>query len=231
MTLNNPLTAFQAVPIALDLANVRGSAGVIEGYASAFGGEPDSNRRLIKAGAFTNTLAEHRESGSAPAMLWAHDDAQPIGRWLRLEQDSYGLKAVGQLNLRTARGQEAYQHIRAGDALGLSMGWNARAGGVWYDASRGVAVFSDVDLFEISVVTIAANKRAKIQNVASIGSQRDLEHLLRAHGLPRSAATMVATRGWSALASEDSTAASRAALTERVRQATEAIKRTIGREG
>lgn len=231
MTLKNQSPAIYALPIALDLASAQTSAGRIEGYASAFGGEPDANGRVIKAGAFTNTLAEYRVAGTMPAMLWAHNMAQPIGRWLHLAEDAYGLKAVGQLNLRTARGQEAYQHIRAGDAVGLSIGWKAREGGVRTDPARGATIFSDVELIEISAVTIPANKRARIQQVASIGSQRELEQVLRAHGLPRSAAVMVAARGWPALASEDHTDQRRAALAERVRRATEAIKRTIGREG
>ncbi|MGQ3356322.1 MAG: HK97 family phage prohead protease [Phreatobacter sp.] len=231
MTLNSKSPAIHALPIALDLASAQASAGRIEGYASAFGGQPDANGRLIAAGAFANTIADHRAAGSMPAMLWAHDMAHPIGRWLHLAEDAYGLKAVGQLNLRTARGQEAYQHIRAGDALGLSIGWKARDGGVRHDPGRGATVFSDVDLIEISAVTIPANKRAKIQQIASIASQRELEQVLRAHGLPRSAAVMVAARGWPALASEDPSAAARAALAERVRCATEAVKRLSGGGG
>ncbi|WP_439575275.1 HK97 family phage prohead protease [Phreatobacter sp.] len=225
MTPQNQSPAIHALPIAIDVASAQRAAGRIEGYASAFGGEPDANGRIIAAGAFAKTLAEHKAAGTMPAMLWAHDMAQPIGRWLHLAEDSYGLKAVGQLNLRTARGQEAYQHIQAGDALGLSIGWAARRGGIRRDETRGATIFTDADLLEISAVTIPANKRAKIQQVASIGSQRELEQVLRSHGMPRAAAVMVATRGWSALASEDPRAATRAALAERLAQATERIKR------
>ncbi len=81
--------------------------GIIRGYASTFGGEADSYGDVIAAGAFSKTLSEHAGKKTTPAMLWAHDPANPIGKWTRLVEDSMGLAVEGKLTLAVPRAQEA----------------------------------------------------------------------------------------------------------------------------
>lgn len=97
--------------------------GVIEGVAAAFGGEPDAYGDVIQRGAFRATLDRHKAEGAAPVMLWSHDPARVIGRWIDMRETPEGLAATGSLNLRTQAGREAFEHVRAGDVSGLSIGY------------------------------------------------------------------------------------------------------------
>jgi len=174
--------------------------GIVSGYASSFGGSPDSFGDIVAAGAFARTLAEHKAAGTVPAFLWSHDLARPIGRWDEMTEDSTGLRVVGQLNLETTAGRDALAHMKAGDATGLSIGYSVAEGGRRYERD-GSATLTDINLYEVSAVTIPANRDARVSGVKSIDSQRELESLLRDElGLARAAAKKLAAGGWPALA-------------------------------
>ena len=96
------------------------SAGVFHGYASTFNGPVDSFGDIVAPGAFADSLKQHRAEKSSPALLWAHDQAEVIGRWTSLVEDTHGLKAVGKLTLETAKGKEAHALLKDG-ALGLQL--------------------------------------------------------------------------------------------------------------
>jgi HK97 family phage prohead protease len=184
--------------------------GVISGYASVFvgqpGGGPDSYGDVIARGAYAATLAEHKAAGTVPAMLWSHDSAKPVGRWLELKEDERGLFARGQLNLQTQAGREAFEHLKARDIGGLSIGFRITEGGFKFqpDGSR---LLTAVQLFEVSVVAMPAARAARITEIKSVGSRQQLVELLRDTGLPLAAAKSVAAGGWPALSGEEDDAA------------------------
>lgn len=175
--------------------------GAIEGYASTFGGPPDSYGDIIAPGAFHRTLADIKAEGVQPAMLWSHDPAAPIGSWHALEEDDNGLLVRGRLNLATTRGRDAYEHLKEGDVSGLSIGFLVAKDGS-RSAGNGKTLLTDLDLLEISVVAFPANRRARAQ-VKNIGSKAELVDMLRESGLSKSAAARVAAGGWPALAGAD----------------------------
>lgn len=191
-----------APPLVVKLASASAATGEITGYASLFGGEPDSYGDIIAPGAYALSLSEMRQRGEAPLMLWAHDRATPIGRWLEVVEDSKGLRVRGQLNLETTRGKDAHAHIKAGDVSGLSIGYSIPPGGVVFH-NDGTQTLKVIDLKEISVVTIPAARTARITGVKSIESQRHLQGLLHDLGLPRAAASKIAAAGWPALNGDD----------------------------
>jgi HK97 family phage prohead protease len=202
-----PMTLFKsqdslrfAVPSAVQVKS--DASGIITGYASTFGGEPDRHLDVIAPGAFTQSLAEYRADKSVPAMLWSHKQDEPIGRWTSLAEDDHGLLVEGQLNLKTSRGREAFEHLSAGDAGGLSIGFGVPAGGSEYRGD-GVTLIKTIALYEISIVAVPANPRARIASVKSISSKAELVDLLRGAGLAKSAASRVAAGGWPALSNAD----------------------------
>jgi len=179
------------------------STGAITGYASTWGGPPDSYGTVFAKGAFSGSLAEHARENTAPVMLWAHNKADLIGRWTSVREDEYGLFVEGRLNLETDQGRNAFNHLKAGDLSGLSVG-------VYMDTRKdvrrngdGTATIVRADLFEISVVGVPANRRARIQQVRNLQSKAELVELLREGGLAKSAAQRIATSGWSGLSKID----------------------------
>ena len=188
---------FAAAP---DLIRVKATQdGTISGYASTFGGEPDRHRDIVVSGAFQASLAEHKAAGTRPAMLWSHDQHEPIGRWVTVAEDHRGLAVKGALNLRTQRGKDAYEHVLNGDLNGLSIGFQVRAGGQEY-REDGVTILKSLVLHEISIVTLPANAAARITSVKSadrVRSKAEFFDYLRADGFPKSLATRLAA-GWPA---------------------------------
>ena len=147
-----------------------------------FGGEPDSYGDVIAPGAFSASLAQHRREGSAPAMLWSHDLARPVGRWEDLAETADGLAVRGRLNLKTESGREAFEHLRAGDLSGLSIGYRVPEGGSVEE--RRARILTRVELYEVSLVAVPANRRSRIRQVKQLASRAEFRDLLRDSGLP-----------------------------------------------
>ncbi len=155
-----------------------GEDGTIEGYASTFGGEPDSYGDVIAAGAFAGSLEEHATKKTAPKMLWQHDMRQPIGKWTELIEDDKGLFAKGRLNLEVQQAREAYALLKEGDIDGLSIGYRVKNYSV--DEETHVWTLNEIDLREVSIVSIGANENATVTSVKALKQHHDLENRLKA---------------------------------------------------
>ena len=171
-----------------------GDDGSIEGYGSVFGVK-DHYDDVIAPGAFVQTLKDHAKSKTMPAMLWQHDATEPIGVWLEMVEDKRGLKIKGQLALETTRGKEAYALLKLGALNGLSIGFISIK---WeYDTDKEIRTLTEVDLWEVSLVTFPANEKSRITGVKSAGeisSPKDAERTLRDAGFSKAEATAMVSR-------------------------------------
>lgn len=131
--------------------------GVFEGYASVFG-LVDQQNESVAPGAFQRSLAQWKENGRLPKLLWQHDPNIPIGFWESLVEDDVGLFVRGRLLLDVQHGREAYSLLRSGVVDGLSIGYLAQKS----HSSGRVTILDDVDLFEVSLVTFEANPSARV---------------------------------------------------------------------
>lgn len=152
--------------------------GEFEGYGSTFGGEPDSYGDVIAQGAYAKSLGRHRDRGTMPKMFWQHDAGQPIGKWLDAQEDDKGLLMRGKLNMGVQRGKEAYALLKEGDIDGLSIGYRIDKYSV--DTDSGVWTLEEIDLQEVSVVSIGANENATISSVKAAKAAHDIFQRLKA---------------------------------------------------
>jgi len=168
--------------------------GSVEGYGSVFGVR-DSYDDVIAAGAFQASLAAHKKAGTMPAMLWQHDSDKPIGVWTEMVEDSKGLRIKGQLALETTLGKEAHALLKMGALNGLSIGFVSKQ---WaYDRETDVRTLTEIDLWEVSLVTFPANGAARVTNVKSVDelqAPKDAERALRDAGFSKSDATAFVSR-------------------------------------
>jgi HK97 family phage prohead protease len=175
--------------------------GVIEGYASVFGGAPDSYGDIIAPGAFSDTLAKHKREGTMPLMLWGHDSFQPpIGNWNDMAQDGKGLWVQGSVDLEDAMGQRVHRALKRKAMKGLSIGYETIESET--DAKRpGIRILKSVDLWEVSPVNFPAQRRAAVDNVKSYTSGGNLpslpefEEFLREAGFSKTQATAITGKG------------------------------------
>jgi len=172
-----------------------GDDGTVEGYGSVFGVRDDYDDVIAK-GAFAGSLSQHKAAGTMPAMLWQHNSAEPIGVWSDMVEDDRGLKITGRLALATARGREAFELLKMGALNGLSIGFMSKQ---WaYDRETEVRTLTEIDLWEVSLVTFPANQAARVTGVKSavddILAPRDAERILREAGFSKTDATAYVSR-------------------------------------
>ncbi|MDD3182365.1 MAG: HK97 family phage prohead protease [Alphaproteobacteria bacterium] len=139
--------------------------GLFVGYASVFG-NVDSYNEIVAKGAFQRSLAAWQAKNAAPAMLWMHDPTIPIGLWVAMAEDENGLVVQGRLALSTQKGREAYELLKMKALTGLSIGYRVVTSKI--DGKRKARVLTDVELFEVSLVTFPANDAARISVVKTV---------------------------------------------------------------
>lgn len=140
-----------------------GRDGVFEGYASLFR-IPDLGKDVVEPGAFRDSLLRRGPSGIK--LLWQHDPAEPIGRWLSLAEDSYGLFVRGRLSLAVARAREIHALMLDGVLDGLSIGFKSERART--EPRTGLRRLERVDLWEVSVVTFPMLPQARIAAVKAV---------------------------------------------------------------
>lgn len=192
----------QRLDIPLKIKSVSES-GEFEGYGSVFGVE-DSYSDVVVKGAFQKSLALWAEKGRLPAMLWQHKMSEPIGIYTEMKEDDHGLYVKGRLLIDgDDLAKRAHAHAKAGSLGGLSIGFILKD---WeYDSQKGVYLLKEIDLWEVSLVTMPANDEARISEVKSMlekgetPSPSKIERALRDVGFSRSQAKTFMSKGYSAI--------------------------------
>tara|TARA_R110000824_G_scaffold161138_1_gene336340 strand:+ start:3645 stop:4223 length:579 start_codon:yes stop_codon:yes gene_type:complete len=147
--------------LGFDSAEVRfadGDKRTLEGYASVFGTPYDLGRfdEVVEAGAFTRALDE----GQDVRALIDHDPAKIIGRskngTLEMREDSHGL--FTRIHLPdTQEARDLATLVERGDLDAMSFGFTVQADRWESKEGRNTRYISDVDLYDISVVSFPAS--------------------------------------------------------------------------
>lgn len=143
--------------------------GQIEGYASTFIRKPDSYGDVVKQGAFTKTLAERWNGGKGIPFLWAHkmDDLKAFIGTAEAEEDEKGLRFVATFD-DTEEAQKVRQLYKDGRLRKFSFAYDIKEEGlVTLEDGMKANELRELDLFEISAVTVPANDDAGVVDVKS----------------------------------------------------------------
>jgi HK97 family phage prohead protease len=172
----------------------------ISGLASTFG-NIDQTGDVIERGAFEKCLKRCAQSGRKIVMLDHHKMDSPVGVWERLEETEAGLECNGRLTMSVQRAQELRDLMADGAIDGLSIGF--RAVDYYMDRETGVRYLTEIDLREISLVSMPANEQARVTGLKAlapaISTVRDFEHaLINDLGFTRNAAKSIAAGGFKA---------------------------------
>lgn len=131
-------------------------AGIVKGYASVFGNK-DSDGDIIMAGAYKKTIQENR---NRIKYLYQHDLDKPLGKMIMLEEDQKGLMFEAEVP-KTQLGRDVLQLMMAGVITENSVGIMP----IQREMRDGYREISEVKLYEVSAVTLAANDQAMILDV------------------------------------------------------------------
>lgn len=131
----------------------------IEGLASTFG-NLDRDNDVIAKGAFTNTLTKRM-----PKLLNQHRMDQPIGVIDHAFEAEEGLRIKARMPKENSMVKDMLPLLRMGALGDFSIGFNV----INSDTSPdGVRTIKEIDLWEISIVTIPANPEARITGVKKL---------------------------------------------------------------
>lgn len=125
------------------------------GYAALFD-VPDGIRDTISQGAFARTLQNRR---TPVPLYWQHNPDQQIGLVESIAEDSRGLRVVARIDNPNGRAAAA---LRRGSTNGLSFGFRARR----YRRDGNGRLLSEIELFEVSLVTHPLQDRARVHMVS-----------------------------------------------------------------
>ena len=151
------MLVYKSIPFEVkEIVDVSGGGWEIAGYASTFGGEPDAYGDVIVRGAFAESIAKRW-----PKLLFEH--ATPIGKTLEIREDDRGLFGRWAI-VDTQAGTDVYKLAKAGVLDSMSIGYWAEQ---YEYRNDGVRLLQKIDLPEVSVVAIPANRNAVITDVKS----------------------------------------------------------------
>ena len=146
----------------------------VSGYASVFG-NADAYGEIVDKGAFSQVINSDRKI----KVLFQHDTDEPIGIITRLEEDNHGLWFDCEIATDLPTGKKVETLLKRGIIDGVSIGyWWAKSYEDVYFDENGNLHLKNIDLFEISIVTVPANDQATVQTVKSfIENDSENKHL------------------------------------------------------
>jgi len=132
----------------------------------------DSDNDMIKKGAFTKSIQERgpdSPSNRKIAFLRWHDWEKPIGKFLTLEEDDFGLFAVSQLGT-SQLGEDAFRDYTDGIIREHSIGFQYIQDKMKFiedmnAPDKGYFMISELKLYEGSAVTFGANSETNVIDV------------------------------------------------------------------
>lgn len=154
--------------------------GMIAGYFSTYDIEPDSYGDIVEKGAFTKTIAKRAESGHPFPLCFNHDFSAVIGSVKTIEDTEKGPYIEAEF-LDTQLAQDVRKMLQSGAIYQFSFAYdvlNSRKP-TEDESAKGITnVLTELDVFEISVVTVPANQNAVATEVKAGRRNRKADELI-----------------------------------------------------
>ena len=178
---------------------LEGDDATFTGYASTFGNVDAGGDTIVK-GAYRDTL----KANGMPKMFFNHDSyAVPIGKWVKAEEDDYGLLLTGEFTSGNKLAEEVRAALKHGTVDSMSIGYSLKAGD-YQETVQGRTIKRVARLAETSIVTFPMDKFARVdlssvksfaEDIAQVETIRDFEYFLRdAGGFSKGAAQALTAR-------------------------------------
>lgn len=165
-------------PVQVQEIKAAGDDWIVEGYASTFG-NVDLGYDVVMPGAFDGTLSD----GHKISFLHSHDPRLVLGTPQKLKADKKGL--FGQFKIsKTTLGADTRQLLLDEAMGGFSIGYGTKEANF---TEGGVRQLLDLELYEVSLVSMPMNPQAIITNVKDylslIGVRDDMTLAEKCHAL------------------------------------------------
>ena len=134
---------------------------IVKGYASVFNNE-DSDKDVILKGSYNKSIKEWGPTGKDRIKLVAqHDISRPVAKITELKEDANGLFMQAKFGTHQD-GEDYYRMTKEGIINEFSVGFVPVEK---EDNDKGGYDISNIKLYEVSMVTVAANDEAVVTDV------------------------------------------------------------------
>jgi len=141
----------------------------LEGYASTFD-NLDLEGDIIQKGAFIRSLSKR-----IPKFLWQHKLTEPIGPIIEIFEDNKGLFFRSKLpkadSLVSGR---VIPQVKAGSIDSISIGFSVVDFEIKEVDNKKIRLLKEIELWEISLVTIPANPQAIVTSIQNCVSTKEI---------------------------------------------------------
>jgi HK97 family phage prohead protease len=155
--------------------NINEQSRTISGYASIFNYK-DSDGDVMLPGAFARSIAQRGPNSATNgkiALLNQHDMRNPLGRITKLIEDEKGLYFEAEID-NIPEGDRLITQLKSGTINQFSIGFKYIKDQMHFDRAQKTYFIKDVDLFEISPVTLGANEATQFLGFKSAATQSDV---------------------------------------------------------
>lgn len=161
-TKRKPYAPVQFKAISIENSSYDENSRTVSGYLAVFG-NIDSDRDILVKGCFARSLKNRgvdSESNRKIAFCWQHDIKNPIGRFIVLKEDDYGLyfEAILDDPESVPDAKRALAQLKSGTLNQFSIGFAYVWDKIEYNEELDAFIVKEVNLFEGSVVTMGANE-------------------------------------------------------------------------
>ena len=151
-------------------AKVDEESGKIAGFFSTYEKTPDSYGDIIEPGAFTKTIEARKETGHPFPLCFNHNFDNVIGACNTMTEEEKGPYFEADF-LDTQLAQDVRKMVKSGAIYQFSFAYDvvkSRKPNEEETKNGVLNVLQEVEVFEVSVVTVPANQNAQVTDIKSV---------------------------------------------------------------
>ncbi len=159
---------------------VNADSRTISGYAAVWG-NVDSARDMLIKGCCSKSIQERGPESSTNRKiiyLWMHDMTNPLGRITKLVEDEKGLYFEAIID-KIPQGDICLEQLKSGTLNQFSIGYQYVWSSCEWDSDNDCFVVKEINLFEISVVSLGCNEETGFEGMKSVDIESEKNKLLR----------------------------------------------------
>ena len=169
MKSNSPELEVKSARAQIKTADEIEGEGIVRAVASVFN-NIDSYGDIMLKGSFADTIAEHKDAGDVIPFMWSHESSDPfayIGELTEARETDEGLEVEARFDMDNEKAAQVYRLLKGRRLRELSFGFIPRETEQTERDGEPVREVKSVELLEVSVVHVGANRATRVVEVRS----------------------------------------------------------------
>lgn len=159
----------KSAPLRVKATDETEGEGIVRGVASVFGNIDSYGDVMIK-GAFAESLAEYKDAGDSVPFMWSHESSDPfayVGELIDTKETDEGFEFEAKFDMDNPTAAQVYRLLKGRRLREFSFGFIPRETEQTERDGEPVREVKSVELLEVSVVHVGANRATRVIEVRS----------------------------------------------------------------